>query len=501
MNTTKNDPVDEAQDTKTHHSYNWIHPVTLTPTMTPEMAYPVDALPGTLQEAVSTYHAYGQQPIPLIACSALANLSLACQSLANVARDRYLISPVALYFLVVASSGERKSAVDNVFSKTVREWESNIRKRRAKDVQAGIMLHHAWQMERDGLLAQIKRCASAGEASDYLKDLLTDLVEQEPEIPLLPTLYFEDATQEALAVHLANGWPSASLWSDEAGIVLGSHSMQNNPTRFVALLNRLWDGKSFTAHRKTSQSFIIQNRRLTLNLMMQPLLLQRMGVHGDAINRQSGFMARCLLTYPKSSMGTRFYQEPPHNFNFMKGYDARLNDCLNQSKHLDQSGCIQIPTLWMSPDAKKHWIKFFNHVETGLSTQGQWINIKDFASKASENVARLAALFHLFEGRTGDISAEHIEQAIEIIRWHMQETRRLLTVESTSDALLDAQKLLQWLLDKGVTKTTPREIQQLSPLREKRQRDDALELLIEHQFIRIIKENNKSIIELNPYCE
>lgn len=85
-----------------------------------------------MQQAVSIYQQYGQQPISLVACSALANLSLACQSLANIARDRYLISPVSLYFLLVASSGERKSAVDNVFSKVVREWEANFRQKREK---------------------------------------------------------------------------------------------------------------------------------------------------------------------------------------------------------------------------------------------------------------------------------------------------------------------------------------------------------------------------------
>ena len=69
------------------------------------LVYPVDALPSPICEAVSTYHNYGQQPLSLIACSALANVSLACQCLANVARDRMLISPVSLYFLVIAGSG------------------------------------------------------------------------------------------------------------------------------------------------------------------------------------------------------------------------------------------------------------------------------------------------------------------------------------------------------------------------------------------------------------
>ena len=68
-------------------------------------------MPNILQRVVHAYQRYGQQPISLVANGALANLSLACQALANVARDHYLISPVSLYFLVIASTGERKSGV------------------------------------------------------------------------------------------------------------------------------------------------------------------------------------------------------------------------------------------------------------------------------------------------------------------------------------------------------------------------------------------------------
>lgn len=93
----------------------WNHPRPLLPALEPETQYPIDALPPMLRNAVTSYQHYGQQPVALVACSALANLSLACQALANVARDRYLVSPVSLYFLVVAQSGERKSAADNVF--------------------------------------------------------------------------------------------------------------------------------------------------------------------------------------------------------------------------------------------------------------------------------------------------------------------------------------------------------------------------------------------------
>jgi len=491
---------DEISPRQQENSSRWDHPRPLLPALELETPYPTDALPPMLRNAVTSYQHYGQQPMALVACSALANLSLACQALANVARDRYLVSPVSLYFLVVAQSGERKSAADSVFSKPTRSWEAKIRKIREPDVQAALTLHQTWQMERDGLLSQIKRGMMSDEDTTFYKERLARLIRVEPDIPLLPTLYFEDATQEALAIHLARGWPSGSLWSDEAGIVLGSHSMQSNPARFVALLNRLWDGKSFTAHRKTTDSFILKNRRLTLNLMMQPLLLQALTNQHQNIARQSGFLPRCLLAYPKSAMGIRFYQEPPESKTYLDEYESRIIDCLNQSQHLSSKGCHKLPTLIMNGEAKRSWVQFFNAVESGLNYQGQWAGLQDFASKAAENAARLAALFHLFEGKMGDIGSESMEQAITVIHWHMKETRRLFDAGNQTNELSDAKTLFEWLKDKGVRKTTARDILRLSPLRDIERRDNAIAILIEHQIAQLTREGNKMTLELNPFC-
>lgn len=83
----------------------WPDPIPFITGQPQSKSYPVYALPSIIQDAVCHYQSYGQQPISLIACSALANVSLACQSLANVARDDLLTSPASLFFLVVASSG------------------------------------------------------------------------------------------------------------------------------------------------------------------------------------------------------------------------------------------------------------------------------------------------------------------------------------------------------------------------------------------------------------
>lgn len=476
----------------------WSNPIPLTSIESSSIAYPINALPQSLDNAVSSYLKYGQKPAALVATSALANISLACQSIANVARDSLLTSPTSLFFLVVASSGERKSAADTVFSRAIREWEQSAIEETELDFQDAQILHQAWAMERDGLLNQIKKSALNGEDTSYHKQLLKHLNRNEPEIPLLPSLYYEDTTQEALTSQLASGWPSAALWSDEAAVVFSSHSMQSNPGKFVAMLNRLWDGKSIITHRKTSKNANIKGRRLTLDLMMQPILLERMNAISNGIKRQSGFLARCLMAYPSSSMGTRYYQEPPSSYDYMNDYESRITDCLNQSQHLTVKGCIDLPTLHFSTDAKKIWVQFFNQIEAGLSCQGQWQSIKDFASKSAENAARLAALFHLYEGAMGDISAAQVERAITIIDWHLQEARRLFSLGEENAYISDAKRLLEWLIDKDLAKTTPRHLQQFSPLRDKSRRDRALELLTEHHMIRLSHSENKTIIEVNP---
>src|SRR5438128_9035919 len=71
-----------------------------------ERPYPLDALPPILGDAVAEYQSYGQQPVPMVACSGLASASLAAQPLADVVRDRNLVGPISLYTLIIAISGE-----------------------------------------------------------------------------------------------------------------------------------------------------------------------------------------------------------------------------------------------------------------------------------------------------------------------------------------------------------------------------------------------------------
>jgi hypothetical protein len=73
-------------------SSGWPDPVPLFAEHEKPAPYPVDALPAAIRPAVESYQAFGQQPIEMVACSALAAASLACQGLANADRDGSCVS-------------------------------------------------------------------------------------------------------------------------------------------------------------------------------------------------------------------------------------------------------------------------------------------------------------------------------------------------------------------------------------------------------------------------
>ena len=309
----------------------WPDPEPLFEPTEAERAYPLDALPPIAAKAVAQYRTYGQQPLSLVGCSALATVSLAAQALADVARDRHLIGPTSLYLLSVAVSGERKTSADRTFNRPIRDWVRERLEALAPDVKGTRARIAAWRAERDGVLNKIKKAAGDENKAADLERLKQSLAKLEAE-PLreiiLPELFHEDTNAPCLAVNLAEGWPSASIWSDESGLVVGGNGMNDdNLMGFIALLNRLWDGNDFTRSRLVAKSARIRGRRLTVNLMMQPVVLLRLLDARAGASRGMGWIARNLLAWPTSTIGSRPYRDAAA-MALVEEFHARIRELL-----------------------------------------------------------------------------------------------------------------------------------------------------------------------------
>ncbi len=484
----------------------WQMPTPLTQAIAAQEPYPVEALPDVIREAVAGYQAYGQQPLPIVAIAALANVSLASQALADVARDEALTGPSSLNFIVTADSGERKTSADKVFSKASREWEKTRRLAMQAELKQAKILVDAYMATRAGIIQQITGASKNGGTADQLaalQEALQGLDKDAPRLPIIPTLLFEDVTQEALIDELAKGHPSSALYSDEAAIVVGSHGFHpERCLRYFGLVNRLWDGNGYKRQRITSEGASFYGRRLTCSLMMQLSVLKALVNMADGQSRNTGFLARVLLACPDSTMGTRFYKEPQSLDRVLEAFHARIHALLEMPLPVDQeTGELTPPLLSLSAEARQLWVAYYNETEAAIAAQGQFYSIRDFAAKSAENAARLACNFHIFQhGADGDIGADVMRRAIAIVEWHLHETLRVFNHIDTPEEVTHARLLLDWLRRKNHRAVTASEIATHgpNPLRQRAARHAALKTLCEHSYLREQTVGRNRQYEVNP---
>src|SRR5215475_5980850 len=165
--------------------------------------YPVDALPDVIRAAVTEVQAEVQAPAEMVASSALAVASLAAQSMADVARSKTLPGPCSLYFLTVAESGDRKSTVDRLLCRAIREFQDQQRDASKITVASHTADLAAWQAKRDATAAKLK---DGGKDIEGHRADLAQIETQKPEQPRVCRLLYEDVTSARLGKALATEW-------------------------------------------------------------------------------------------------------------------------------------------------------------------------------------------------------------------------------------------------------------------------------------------------------
>jgi putative DNA primase/helicase len=468
--------------------------------------YPDDALPAILGDAVRQAQTFVQAPMALVACSALAALSVAVQGLVDVRRDHHLTGPVSLYLLALADSGERKTTCDAIFGAALRRWESERRKALALELAESEAALAAYDAKRSGLLDAIKLKRRREKATHSEEAALAALVKEAPTQLPVPRLLYADATPEALAHALATGWSSAGVLSAEAGAVFGAHGMgQDTLLRNLALLNVLWDGGEMAIDRRTRPSFVMRGCRLTFGLMVQPDALRSFLERAGTLPRGTGFIARFLIAWPQSTQGTRAFRPAPVAMPAVERFGAQIGALLDstpESKERDESVRIMLD---LSPTARTKWIEVHDVIEGELGRDGRLRAVRDVASKAAENVVRLAALFHVLEhGVAGTIDEQSIVAAERIVGWHLLEARRLLAELDVPPTLSAAIRLDAWLIAEarhtGATRVPVTRIYQFGPrcVRDSRDLRAALAILNERGRARMEVDGRRRYVVVNP---
>lgn len=497
----------EQKSAQNSQQIEWKQPKELAALSPSNYAYPIDDVPVRLRKAILEVVDYMQCPTSLAACSAFSVLSLAGQGLVDVMRDKVLKGPVSLYILIIAESGERKSATDKQFSSPVKAWEEIQEDLVEEEIERTQGELAAWQAKQDGLRSAIKAAVKSRKPTDSLEEELKKHSFEKPHFPKAPVLSLDDSTTEAAAISLAKHWPYSGILADEAGIVFGGHSMNaDTAMRHMAQLNKLWDGASLKVKRATKESFRVgKHCRFTMGLSSQPDTLNIFMSSSKGLAKGIGFFARFLITYPDSTQGYRLYKAPTEDSPHLDNYHKRITELLELQLKRNRDNQLEPTALTLSNKAKSIWTEFFNQTENELKPHGSLTDINDTVCKIADNAARLAALFHLFDtGIEGEISGEHMSSATEIVGWHLHETKKVFGSIQESQHISYAKTLDKWLrkrcIDNNLYEVSTRDAQRHChhTLRKRENLDLAFSTLEKLDRIKVIKKGNERVIKINP---
>jgi Protein of unknown function (DUF3987) len=406
----------------------------------PADPFPVDAL-SVLAPAARAIHDRVQAPLAMCGQSVLAAATLAVQGQTDIELPTGRSRPLTNYYLTIAATGERKTAVDAEALWPVRRRESALREKHNAERSEYENSRLAWDKARD---AAAKNAKPKGDRI-AIKALL-DVLGPSPVAPLEPLLTCPEPTYEGLCKLFHVGQPSLGIFATEGGQFIGGHGMSDDAKlRTAAGLSTAWDGESIKRVRADG-AIVLSGRRLAMHLMAQPDVASAM--LNDPLLADQGILSRVLTTAPDAASGTRIWREPsPESDAAMKRYGARLLDILELPLPLEVGTNTLAPrALPLSCAARRLWIAFYNHVEERVASGGELEPVRGLANKLPEHAARIAAVLAMVrDDHANEVSAEEMEAGIELAQHFAAEGLRLYGASRVNADLQLALRLLNWL--------------------------------------------------------
>ncbi|HAX4934451.1 TPA: DUF3987 domain-containing protein [Escherichia coli] len=393
--------------------------------------------PPLFEEVTQSTQAITHAPAELITGVQLSVMSLAAQGVVVFEHSDGRRSPVSLYSIVLAESGERKTAVCNLLQKPIQDFQKKQLKNYEKKINVYEADLQSWAVLNKTITRQIRKNIEKGGDSVSEQEKLRKHYINKPTPPKRPKLLYSDATPEAIIQGLVESIGTSGLISDEGGVIFNGRAMGNTP-----LFNQLWDGGGVDVERKGHRLNIDDARLMTLIVTQKNELNLFRKKHGARV-QGNGFFARCLWSVTTSTQGIRMHQPDVHvDTSVLDKFNKRVEELLEQTL-AGTTPCV----LHFSADAERRFAQYQNEIEQRILTEkGKHDALPGILSKLPENAVRLATLMHFFYEFKGDeIDVATLNYIFMIMEYYYQQAVNILTASLSSDEE-DAKRLWEWLM-------------------------------------------------------
>ena len=430
--------------------------------------FPTDKLPSPLDSFAECLALSTQTPEGMAGLLALGVLATLFQSRFTVKITEDWSEPLCLWPCVVASPGERKSAVMSALTKPVYEYEAERRELEAADIEKNkterIILEGQLEKAKKAAMNNSSQIGNALELSAQLADF-KELHEYR--------LLADDATSEKLVDLMEKQGGCLTVCSSEGGIFDSMQGRYDRSANFDIYL-KAHAGDPVIVDRIGRKSNYIQNPRLTMMLTIQPEVLS--GLMNNAAFRGRGLCGRFLYAMCESKIGNRLTSPPPVPQSVKDDYRAFIRKALSNKYE---------GTLVLSADADALRMEYQDYVEKKRGST--WENMRDWGGKLVGAMVRIAALFHC-ASCTGDPTQTEIDiltmtAAIDIAEFLGDNAAIAYQVMRADRAYEDAKYL--WEKTKDVSEISKRDLFNCcqSHFRKTENMEPALKILIDSGYI------------------
>jgi len=450
-------------------------------------AFPLDVLPGWLDDYVAAVATATQTPPDLAGMLALAVLATVAAGAVEVQPRPGWQEPLCLFIAVGMEAGARKSSVFTAMTRPLADFE------RQQATAALPAITETATLRRIAEQAAAHAEVAASKAPlDRAEELQAEAVARAAEasrlvVPPVPRWLIDDATPEALAGLLAT-YGRIALLSPEGDVfdqMAGRYNQTTGPNLGVYLKGHA--GDLLKVDRRGRPPEYVERPCLTIGLTVQPEVLR--GLADRPGFRGRGLLARFLYSLPASLVGRRQPGAPPVPPAITDRYALELQALA--ASLTTPAG--QDPTvLTLEPAAGKLLLGFERELEPRLAAgSGDLAELAGWAAKLAGAACRLAGLLHLAshlrDGWARPINADALAGALRLASYLVEHARAVFDLMGADPRLDDARWLLDWISRTDRAQFSRRDAHPSAPrgrFRKAADLEPALRLLEEHGYLR-----------------
>lgn len=417
-------------------------------------------------------------PVSMAGNSMLGVLDLLTQAIANVKTRRFSATPISLYLMSVAESGDGKSETESVFMKPVERHEREQKEAYDKAYKDYLAERAAYDRELD----RLKR---KKQPREVYREELKELMKEEPKAPITPIFTIGDPNIEGLYRFLAESKPHVGLFTDEGARLFGGTAFSpDNAQKTVGALTAVWSGKALDKMRYGDGTTKLFDRRVCSNIMMQPVIAEKL--FADALLSGQGYLCRQLITWPAPMMKSSS-QVAVENLPSLKVYYEACERLLSVPLKKDPgTGGIVFDEMTLSDAAHAEYDRFFDYIEAARQPENEYACVNGYAKRAAEQALRIAGVLTLaHDPACREISLKYMVSGIKLSEWYLGEILRITLDDMTSPEIRNAENLLHWYVTRKLETTSLRQVMRNGPLalRTKKEAKAAIDMLVDHGWL------------------